>query len=167
MRFPQIGWTKPSPIAGASGRTAKNPLPEGFRFTEPSRPDIPKVMECCWKGFDHEAEEGPWNGDFEGGCRLMNAPHATQDLHIAIENERGEYVCYAGMWWTPESHLAYMEPLCTIPEYRRMGLASAILSELARRMRPLGTKHMTGGFNPFYAAIGIRSSARWTYWKKA
>lgn len=141
------------------------PLPEGFRFTEPGCISIAKVMECCWKGFDHEAEEGPWNGDFEGGHRLMNAPHATPEHHIAIENERGEYVCYAGMWWTPENRLAYMEPLCTIPEYRRKGLASAILSELARRMRRLGAAHITGGSSPFYTAIGFKPAVRWTYWK--
>jgi len=58
------------------------------------------------------------------------------------------------MWWTPENHLAYMEPLCTVPEYRYRGLASAALSELYRRMKPLGATHMTGGGNPFYRKIG-------------
>ena len=47
-----------------------------------------------------------------------------------MENEAGEYVCYAGLWWVPENKLAYMEPLCTVPEYRHMGLASAALSEI-------------------------------------
>ncbi len=140
------------------------PLPEGFRFTEPGNISVAKAMECCWKGFDNEAEEGPWNGDFESGHRLMNAPHATPEFHIAIENEHGEYVCYAGMWWTPENKLAYLEPLCTVPEYRGRGLAAAILSEMARRMHPLGALHMTGGCNPFYAAIGFKPAVHWTYW---
>jgi len=144
-----------------------HPLPEGFRFTMPSHIDVAKAVECCWKGFDNEAEAGPWDGDFEGGHRLMNAPHATPEHCIAIENERGEYVCYAGMWWTPENRLAYMEPLCTVPDHRGRGLGSAILSELARRMRPLGAACMTGGSNPFYEKIGFRPAVRWTYWKRA
>lgn len=143
------------------------PLPEGFRFTNPGAVDAAKATECCWKGFGNEAESGPWPGDFEGSFRLMNAPHATPDHLIAIENEHGDYVCYAGMWWTPENKLAYLEPLCTVPEYRYKGLAAAILSELARRMRALGAVRMTGGSNPFYSAIGFRPAIRWTYWKKA
>lgn len=143
-----------------------HPLPEGFRFTEPGGVNVEKACECCWKGFDNEAENGPWNGDAEYGYHLGAAPHATPEYSIAIENERGEYVCYAGMWWTPENRLAYMEPLCTVPGYRGRSLASAILSELARRMHRLGAQQMTGGSNPFYGKIGFRPSDIWTYWKK-
>ena len=73
---------------------------------------------------------------------------------------------YAGMWWTPENKLAYTEPLCTIPEYRRKGLAAAALSELYRRTKALGATHMTGGDNGFYKAIGYKPAVKWTWWKK-
>ena len=142
------------------------PLPASFRFTEPGGVSVEKACECCWKGFDNEAEDGPWDGYSEHGYRLASAPHATPEHAIAIENERGEYVCYAVMWWTPENRLAYMEPLCTVPEYRGRGLASAILSELARRMRALGAAQMTGGSNPFYQKIGFKPADVWTYWQK-
>jgi len=141
------------------------PLPEGFRFAD-NPLDPAKATECCWKGFDHEAEEGPWDGDYESALRLMAAPHASDVYPVAIENEAGEYVCYAGMWWVPENGLAYMEPLCTAPEYRRRGLAAAALSELYRRMKPLGATHMTGGGNPFYQRIGYQPQIRWQFWRK-
>lgn len=35
------------------------PLPPGFRFVTGRDVDIEKCCECCWKGFDHEASEGP------------------------------------------------------------------------------------------------------------
>lgn len=142
------------------------PLPEGFRFVEPGELDPAKIAECCWKGFDHEETGGPWDGNYESTLRLIAAPHATPSYAVAIENERQEYVCFAGMWWTPENHLAYMEPLCTVPRYRRMGLASAALSELYRRMKPLGATHMTGGGNPFYGKIGFEPCIGWTFWEK-
>lgn len=142
------------------------PLPEGFRFAEPGKPDAEKIAECCWKGFDHEASEGPWNGDSENVRRNMLTPCATPQYAVAVENERGEYVCFAGMWWTPENRLAYMEPLCTVPQYRGRGLASAALSELYRRMKPLGATHMTGGSNPFYAKIGYQPCIGWTFWEQ-
>lgn len=120
---------------------------------------------CCWKGFNHE-EEGPWDGDLDVGYHMEASPHATSQYDVAIQNEVGEYVCWAGMWWTPGNHLAYMEPLCTVPEYRHKGLAAAALSEMYKRMKPLGATHMTGGGNPFYKTIGYEPMITWTYWKK-
>lgn len=141
-------------------------LPEGYRFaTAPL--DVAKCVRCCWKGFDHEAEEGPWNGDTEHAYMLLAAPHATDELDVAVEDETGEYVCYAGMWWTPENRLAYMEPLCTVPEHRGKGLAAAALSHLGRRMKAMGATHMTGGGSEFYRKIGFETTHRWTRWKKA
>lgn len=143
------------------------PLPEGFYFVKPQELDITKVGKCCWKGFDHEQSEGLWDHQYEQNNYLLQvAPHSTMDLSITIANEEGEYVCWAGMWWTPENKLAYMEPLCTIPEYRHKGLASAALSELYRRTKALGATHMTGGENEFYKKIGYRPAEKWTYWQK-
>lgn len=142
-----------------------HPLPEGYRFAEnPLNPQ--KISKCCWRGFDHEATDGPWHGDGESVLHIMQAPHATVELGIAIEDELGEYVCFAGMWWVPENRLAYLEPLCTAPEHRRKGLAAAALSALYRRLAPLGATHMTGGGDAFYAALGFEPTIAWQFWEK-
>lgn len=143
------------------------PLPKGFHFVDPDEYDLDKGGKCCWKGFDHEQDEGPWNHQYEQNNYLLEvAPHATTNLSVTIADEKGEYACYAGMWWTPENKLAYMEPLCTIPEYRHKGLAAAALSEMYRRTKALGATHMTGGANGFYKAIGYKPAEKWTYWEK-
>lgn len=143
------------------------PLPKGYRFVRPEELDPKKAAECFWKGFDHEAEEGPFHGDGEDTLRVMLAPHATPCYAVAIAGEgEEEYACFAGMWWTPENDLAYMEPLCTVPEHRHKGLAAAALSELYRRMKPLGATHMTGGANPFYRKIGYKPCIECGYWEK-
>lgn len=141
-------------------------LPDGFRFVESENLSVEKIEECCWKGFDHEKDEGPWNGDAKQGYYMLMAPHMHLENAVVIENSAGEYVCYAGMWWTPENHLAYMEPLCTIPEYRKKGLAAAALSEHYRRLKPLGATHMTGGGDTFYEKIGFKPLVQWTFWEK-
>jgi GNAT superfamily N-acetyltransferase len=138
-------------------------LPEGFSFEKPERIDMKKMIEASWRGFDHNTEP---EGGAERGYHLISAPHATPELDVIIKNSRGEYVCYAGMWMVPENHLAYMEPLCTVPEYRRMGLASAALSELYRRTVSRGAKFMTGGANRFYFDIGFDPIVKWSVWKK-
>ena len=84
----------------------------------------------------------------------------------AYADGQDEYVCYAGMWWIPQNKLAYMEPLCTVPEYRNRGLAAAALSEMYRNTKKMGATHMTGGFNGFYQKIGYRPAEKWAYWKK-
>ncbi|MDE7430030.1 MAG: GNAT family N-acetyltransferase [Lachnospiraceae bacterium] len=143
------------------------PLPEGFHFVNPEEYDIEKIGKCCWKGFDHEPNEGAWDHQYEQSNYLHAlAPHVTPKLAVIIADEKEEYAYYAGMWWTPQNKLAYMEPLCTIPEYRRKGLAAAALSELYRRMKALGATHMTGGDNEFYKAIGYKPAEKWTWWEK-
>lgn len=143
-------------------------LPEGFHFVSPNEYDLDKIGKCCWKGFDHEPAEGPWDHQYEQSHYLLKvAPHATHELSVIIADEKEEYACYAGMWWTPENKLAYLEPLCTIPEYRQKGLASAALSELYRKMKALGATHMTGGFHEFYSKIGYKPAEKWTYWQKS
>ncbi len=142
-------------------------LPEGFHFVRPEEYDMDKISKCCRKGFHHEEAEDAWDYQHEqNNYQLQAAPHATMDLGVIIADEQGEYVCYAGMWWTPQNKLAYMEPLCTIPEYRNRGLAAAALSEMYRKTKKLGATHMTGGDNEFYKKIGYKSGVKWTYWQK-
>ena len=58
-------------------------MPEGYRFAQAPL-DVAKCCECCWKGFDHEAEQGPWDGNDEHGFALAAAPHFTGELAVAI-----------------------------------------------------------------------------------
>ena len=156
------------------------PLPEGFRFVPFEEVDFTKVAECFWKGFGHEAEKGPWKTDVSSyivdqewtvanqlKCVLSinEAEHLTRELAVTIENENGDYVCRAEMWWTKENQLAYLEPLCTVPEYQKKGLAAAALSELYRRTKKLGATHMTGGADAFYKKMGFTKAHTWTFWK--
>lgn len=155
-------------------------LPEGFRFIPYEEQDIVKRMICHWKGFDHEANKGLWKDEqqyvvgtewtpanqLKNFHQILQAPHQTCKHDVVIANEQNEYVCSVGIWWVEENKLAYMEPLCTIPEYRKRGLASAALSELYHKMKKLGATHMTGGMDPFYRKIGFKPAVVWTFWKK-
>lgn len=60
-----------------------------------------------------------------------------------------------------------MDPLCTTPKYRKMGLASAALSKYYYTMKALGTTHMTGGPDPFYERIGYGEGIHWYCWERA
>lgn len=156
-------------------------LPKGFHFVDPLKADPEKLALCCWKGFNHE-DKGPfekwrekdpgteWNPvkQYNGvlGALIAPPPHSTNEYNVIIANENEDYVCYSGMWWVPENNLAYMEPLCTIPEYRKMGLAAAALSMHYHQLKALGAKYMTGGSDEFYKKIGYSEGVTWVIWKK-
>lgn len=144
-------------------------LPKGFHFVEPSEIDPLKLARCIWKGFnewelgpfenwDIPVEQTDWNPHkaYIGvlGDVMAPPPHSTYEYDVTIANEKEEYVCFSGMWWVPENRLAYMEPLCTIPEYQHRGLARAALTRHYRRFQEMGGKYMTGGGNDFYRKIG-------------
>ena len=156
-------------------------LPEGFHFVNSSEVDPVKLARCCWYGFDH-GDKGPFEnweaGDdsfdwtpqksYKGVLSAVMAPspHSTGQYDVIIADEEGEYACYSGMWWVPKNRLAYMEPLCTIPKYRGMGLASAALSRYYSTLKPLGATHMTGGGSPFYEKIGYGKGIHWYCWRR-
>ena len=157
------------------------PLPAGFHFVDPLSANVEKLAECTWKGFDHE-DKGPfenwlapdpgtpWNPQksFNGilSSTMAPPPHATYRYNVIIANEREDYVCFSGMWWVKENRLAYMEPLCTVPECRKMGLAAAALSRHCEQLRPLGARIMTGGGSDFYRKVGYTHQIWHEFWKK-
>lgn len=161
-------------------------LPDGFRFVDLSKIDTSKIdtlklAKCIWGGFNEE-ELGPFeNGDrrnpempwdpyraYNGivSSTIAPPPHSTYEYNVIIENKQGDYVCFSGMWWVAQNKLAYMEPLCTVPQYRKMGLAAAALTQHYRRLKELGAEYMTGGGNDFYRKIGYGDEIHWTHWRK-
>lgn len=161
--------------------TLNYPLPEGFHFADSCHADPVKLAVCMWKGFGHE-DKGPfenWEAEDPGtdwnpqkayagviSDIMAPPPHATYEYNVIIADEKNDYVCFSGMWWVSENKLAYMEPLCTIPEYRHRGLAAAALSRHFHKMKELGAECMTGGGNDFYHKIGYNRKAISYGWKK-
>ena len=151
-------------------RTGKldHPLPTGYRFVDPDRVDPLKTARCMWEGFNEG--RGPFTGwEIPGtgphelyqsvlGASSAPSPHATYERTVVIADEAGDYVCFAGMWWVEKNKLAYLEPLCTVPEHRHKGLAAAALSQHDRLLRPLGARIMTGGVSDFYRRISYRDA---------
>ena len=56
---------------------------------------------------------------------------------------------------------APIEPLATIPKYRRMGLATITLTEAMKKTKALGAEYCFGGSMDFYKAIGFETVCNW------
>ena len=130
-------------------------LPEGFtmrRASEIAPGEWQKLVTAIHHGFDHEGE-----GDVDSCGLILAAPDARPELARVVVAPSGDYAAYAGMWFNERNKYAYLEPLCTQPGYRKLGLAKALLYTILAEVQEMGARYMTGGDNPFYRAIGYRT----------
>ena len=92
------------------------------------------------------------------GVRRMAAYRS--DLHILVEAPDGTMAASTIMWLDEANKTAEFEPVGTHPDYRRLGLGSAMLLHGRRLARDAGATHMTVGC---YGAPG-RPEARGLYY---
>ena len=86
----------------------------------------------------------------------QTAPHARPDLTRCVVAPNGDYACFAGLWYNNVLKCGYLEPLCTRPAYRGMGLARSVLYTQMREIRAMGGLTFTGGDQPFYLSAGYQ-----------
>jgi len=143
-------------------------LPEGFRLTSLAEEcDWAKVHRVMWRGFDH-GDDVPMNEEeYESRRKMFDTPKARRDLKIAVKASNGDFVSFCGMFHEPINRFAYVEPVATIPDYRRMGLGKAAVLEGIRRCGALGAKvAYVGSDQDFYLALGFREISTSQHWVK-
>lgn len=140
-------------------------LPEGYTIsTLAEENDFYKIERVLYRGFEHGEE--PPTDYLDERLVMQSAPHFSPELNIVIKAPNGDYAVYCGLWFDEVNKAAYLEPLCTDPVYRNLGLAKAALSEGMNRCRALGATSCTGGNKPFYHAIGFKEYYKREYWAK-
>jgi len=139
-------------------------LPEGFSLIALSDENNPsKIHDCLWKGFEHD---GPPDNNPDWALQMQSGSRFAPELTTIVKAPDGEYACLAGMWFDEQNTYAYLEPLATVPEYRRMGLATIALMESMKRTKLLGATYCFGGVGEFYTAIGFKLVCNRELWEK-
>jgi hypothetical protein len=139
-------------------------LPEGFKIIHGNDVDWLKLKICFYRGFNHG--DMPPNNDTDAIFKTHNSPHSDSSLMTIIVAPDGEYACALNMWMDYHNKYAYLEPLATIPKYRRMSLATIALTEAMKKTVPLGATYCFGGGMQFYYDIGFEKICDWETWKK-
>ena len=130
-------------------------LPNGFHLQSlADENDLSKLHRVLHRGFDHPGEPPP--GELAGRRRMQSAPNYRKDLNIVAVAPDGSYASYCGMWQDLVNRVAYVEPVCTDPDYRRMGLGTAVVVEGIRRCGAEGATIAVDGALPFYMSIGFK-----------
>ncbi|MFY8264176.1 GNAT family N-acetyltransferase [Clostridium perfringens] len=128
--------------------------------------DLYKHHELLWKGFNHEGQ-APLDEDTINKQKLMlSAPHLNPLLHVIAKNKCNEYVAYCGLWFNDKTDYVYIEPVCTIPEYRNKGIARMVLMEALKRAYSLRAKKAyVISDSDFYKSLGFKQHSHYTfYW---
>ncbi|MEE8592512.1 MAG: GNAT family N-acetyltransferase [Candidatus Bipolaricaulota bacterium] len=131
-------------------------LPEGFQLLSMAEEnDIDKRREIFGRGFNHQ-DPKEWGSAFSYR-ELQKAPDYRKEHDLFIVAPDGTYTACCIVWYDEVNRVGHLEPLGTHPDYRRMGLATQIQFEGMRRLQTLGATYMpmTGGFEPFYRAVGF------------
>ena len=141
-------------------------LPEGFRVKSLADDNnLIKIHRVLWRGFNH-AGEPPEEG-IEDRKKMQSTPNFRKDLTIVVEAAAGDFVSLCGTWYESVNKIAYVEPVATDPDFRRMGLGQAAVQEGIRRCGALGaTVAFVGSDQEFYKALGFTKSFDSNCWIK-
>jgi GNAT superfamily N-acetyltransferase len=158
-----LSHTEPVKVFYYSNPFSERRLPDGFTLIDGTNVDYLKLHHCFWKGFDHG--DNP-DDDADYNTYACNSPRANMSLMTIAVAPDGEYACALGMWFDEKNKYAYLEPLATIPKYRRMGLATVALTEAMKKTKLMGAEYCFGGGREFYSAIGFETICNRELWKK-
>ena len=140
-------------------------LPDGYEIISlADRDDLHQTNRLIYRGFNHPGE--PPESGLEERRLMQSAPNFDKNLNIIVRTTNGDYCSYAGIWYEPEIRIAYVEPVCTDPDYRRIGLGTAAVLESIRRCGELGaTVAFVGSEMPFYLAMGFKKLYNINRWE--
>lgn len=137
-------------------------LPDGYTMSPRDFAADPwQYQLVIHRGFDNDGTPEKWDVEL-----LKRIPHENDALKtFAIANR--EYCAHCGLWYTT-GDTAYVEPVATVPEHRKRGLAKAVVYEACSRAHALGAKRaIVLSDQAFYFRIGFTHSSEVYDWEHA
>ena len=142
-------------------------LPDGLFITEPDPvKDAEDLQWLFWQGFNHGNDYAEFQREETVAAQVR--PHLNPHLGLAAADRNGELVSFCCVWYHPDTDYAYVEPVCTVPQWRGKGIARALLYESMNRARKLGAKKAyVISDQIFYEKLGFKKVKHYTfYWGK-
>lgn len=117
------------------------PVPDGFRIRPATFADAPGLAEAR----NHSFDGSDWTPDQYAA--FMRAPGYSPDREIVAEASDGRIAAYTVCWTDPLNHLGHFEPVGTHADFRRLGLAAAVMRQGMAEMREQGMTRATVNHN--------------------
>lgn len=98
---------------------------------------------------------------------MKKMPDYKSNLDLYVVSDTNEIVSFCTLWYDVKNKIGILEPVGTIPEYRKMGLGRSVIAEAIDRIAKTGAeKVFVGSSQDFYTAIGFEKKHRVNVWEK-
>lgn len=144
------------------GKHLEYGIPNGYTMSPQGFMEDPWQSQLViHKGFDNTGIPEKWDAEF-----LSRIPNKNENIKTyAIAD--GEYCAHCGLWYS-KGDTAYVEPVATVPQHRKQGLAKAVIYEACRRAHNLGAKRAAVlSDQEFYYRIGFTLSSEVYCWERS
>ena len=136
------------------------PLAEGY--TVRSLGDVEELSArswASWRAF-HSDEPDDRHQGWAWYANVQRAPLYCRDLDLVAVAPDSEIVSFCTIWFDDVTRTGAREPVGTVPEHQRRGLARAVMAEGLRRLQRMGaTLGTVGSFkapaHALYAMVGF------------
>jgi mycothiol synthase len=110
--------------------------------------ELPARSWASWRGFHPNEPEEKYKG-WEWYHNIQRCPLYRRDLDIVAATPDGVVAAFSTFWFDDATRTVYIEPVATVPEHQRRGLARAVIIEGLRRVQRLGAlRAFVGGYEP-------------------
>lgn len=119
--------------------------------------ELPARSWASWRAFHPDEPNERYEG-WEWYRNIQRMPLYRRDLDVVATTLEGEIASFCTAWYDDATRSATFDPVGTVPEHQRRGLARAVLTEALRRLRAMGaTQAFVSGYEPgpnaLYASV--------------
>jgi GNAT superfamily N-acetyltransferase len=142
-------------------------LAEGFYFKRGDEVTNNEKGQAHARAFGYYEETLYRERSPIGYQAISETPDYRPDLDLYVLSPDHEIAAFATMWYDQQNRIGILEPLGTIPQYRRLGLGRASIMQLANQVKQAGgLKIYVGSGDEFYRRIGFQAKGMYGVWVK-
>jgi GNAT superfamily N-acetyltransferase len=148
------------------------PVPAGCTVRALGGPEeLPARSWASWRGFHPDEPDEAYQG-WDWYLNIQRCPLYRRDLDLVAVAPDGEIASICTLWYDDVTRSACVEPVATVPEHLRRGLARATITEGLRRVKRMGaTRAFVSGYEPaanaLYASVLSPVHEQSEQWVKA
>lgn len=108
--------------------------------------ELPSRSWASWRAFHSNEPDEKYDRDWRWYLNIQSAPLYRPELDLVAIAPSGEVAAFTTIWYDEVTRSGEFEPVGTMPEHQRRGLARALMCEGMRRLKQAGaTQCMVGG----------------------
>jgi len=108
----------------------------------------------------------------EAFASIRRAPSNIEELHLNVVDDQNQIAAFCSVWLDRENNVAEFEPVGTVPQFQKQGLAAALMAYACNRLREMNCPQAdvaswseSVGANKLYSSAGFIEQDRLYSWR--